>query len=92
MSNIAVMYERESDEMWERFTEPDEIEEKLYDCTEWLQKANDAMNNATDYLASAIEVVDGTVAEDKITSLLNDLEDLRCCVSMMCKNFKKGVV
>lgn len=88
---IDSMYESESAQLWEDLNRvPDE--QKLYDSAEYIKRAANSLDEVTDHVAEAIHYVEGTFAEDKLVSILGELESLIWNLRKMGQNFMKGVI
>lgn len=89
--DVGAMWEADAAAQWERENAMTEDEEKLMASAYDLNKAYGLIDDAMDALADAIHKVEGTFAEDKLTSILNDLENLNCDLKGMKRDFSKGV-
>lgn len=91
MTNVAIMVEQAAAAEWERINAPDPLEQKMKDAALDMRLAVYDMEHAADYLADAVEDLNDTPLEDRIAAFLNELEDLRCDISLMASKFEKGV-
>ena len=71
------------DELWEELTEPDPNEEAYIAAQKALKEAYAAIGEAMDSIYEAVQEARGTEFEDRIASLMNDVEDLQCDVETM---------
>ena len=61
---------------WEEINTADIDPQTLVDASAELNFARELINEATDHLIEAVSIVAGTVEEDRITSLYDDLLSL----------------
>ena len=89
MQDVDVMIENAMAQEWEELTDvPDE--EKCMDASYEMGYAWEKISDALDFLATAAEKTEGTVAYDKIVSLLDDLDDLQTEIHIMKEKLRKG--
>lgn len=82
---LDAMWEAESDRIWEE-------QNKDVDLTEAITRMEYAFEHASDAgqrLAEAAEGAKGTVFEDRIMSIFNDLEQLREDINSLQERMKK---
>lgn len=88
--DVQAMWESAAAAEWERITEPDKDTEKMQDAAHSVGHAYESICQAMQQLYDAFKETEGTVAEDRIASLMNDLEDLQDeMISMKC-NLERG--
>ena len=88
--DAQAMWEADAAAEWERINEPDESEEKLKDAAELVGNAYDSMANAIQWLYDASKEAEGTIAEDRIKSVMDDLETLHDDVLSLKYRLKDG--
>lgn len=88
--DVQAMWEAAAAAEWERITEPDKDAEKMQDAAHSVGYAYDNISQAMQHLYDAFKEAEGTVAEDRIASLMNDLEDLQDDVLSMKCDLKRG--
>lgn len=89
-SEVQEMWEVESARIWENICAPHPDAGKLEKVSTSLARAVSKIGEAEDVLALVVKEISGTTGEDRITSLLNDLEDLNVQINEMRKKFKRG--
>ena len=90
-SRIDTMWETESEAEWER-QNADNDAEKMKDAADSFITAYEYMCNAVQALYDAYKAVEGTRAEDRVASMMDDVEDLATEVSIMKNHLKEGRV
>ena len=70
---------------------PSYAEKALKKAAKMLAGVVESLDKATDNVAEAVNVLEGTPMEDRVASIMNDLEDICCDVRRMQSNFRKGV-
>ena len=88
--DVQAMWEADAAAEWERISKPDEDAEKMMDAAPAVRDSYHFICKAMDALYDAFKEVEGTVAEDKIASLMNDLEDLQDDVLSMKCDLERG--
>lgn len=84
------MYEREVENLWESITAPNPNMEKFTDASYSLEMAYEHICKAMDSMYEAVKELEGTEAEDRVTSLMNDLEDIQCDIDAMKNRLERG--
>lgn len=90
MQDVQSIWESDAAAEWERITEPNKDAEKMEEAAYDVGNAYEKIGNAMDCLYAAMKTAKGTIAEDRIASLMNDLEDLQCDVLSMKFNLERG--
>ena len=88
--DVDLMIEAQADAEWERLNADDPDEEKLKDAGRELGYAHEHMVEALDSIYEAAKEVDGTLAYDKIMSILNDVDDLKSEIYILKEAMKGG--
>ena len=88
---VQALKEAEDARIWEELNAPDEYEKQMEDASREMRLAIEGLLKAEDYLADAVAAVCGTPMEDRVASLLNDVEDIYFDIKVLADNFKKGV-
>ena len=65
-------------------------QKKLNEASTGVSDAHTAVAGAINALYDAMRKANGTPAEDKIASLMNDLEDLNCDIGIIARALKEG--
>ena len=87
---VDLMIEDQAAAEWERINADDPDENKFIEAGYELGNAYDYIGEAMDSIFSAAKEADGTVAYDKIISILDDLNDLQGEVMILKNKLKKG--
>ena len=90
MSNVAIMYERQSEQMWEEQNAPVIDGETLRQVDRSLRFAIEELDKACDDANEVCEILADTPFGDRVASVLHDMEDLLCDLKTMQKNAEKG--
>ena len=92
ISEIATqaMYEREVENLWERITAPNPNMDKFTEASKSLATAYEYICHAMDSMYEAVKALNETEAEDRVTSMMNDLEDLQCDIDAMKNRLERG--
>ena len=88
---VQALKEAEDARIWEELNAPDPYEKQMTDAALDMRLAVEMISKAEDYLMDAVSAVSGTPMEDRVSSLLNDLEDLKFSIRMLAENYQKGV-
>lgn len=88
--DVDAMWEADAAAEWERINTPTEEEEALKEAALSMTEAEDHMAEAIDLMLDAIKAAEGTVAEDRIVSLMDGLEDLRIEIKFLADKVRKG--
>ena len=88
--DVDLMIEAQADAEWERLNADDPDEEKFKDAGRELGYAHEHMVEALDSIYEAAKEADGTLAYDKIMSILNDVDDLKGEVYILKEKLKGG--
>lgn len=86
--DVDGMWEADAAAEWERINDVPDYSEQYKEAALNMKEATDGISTAIDLLSEAVEAVKGTDAEDKIVSLLNDLDDLWTDIRIMAKELK----
>lgn len=86
--DVDAMWEADAAAEWERINDVPDYSEQYKEAALDMKEATDGISTAIDLLSEAVEAVKGTDAEDKIVSLLNDLDDLWTDIRIMAKELK----
>lgn len=89
--NVGIMVENEAALEWELQNAADPCEEALKKAAIELRLCSEGINKTEDCLVEAIEELKGTPMEDRIASLLNDLEDVHSEIIALANKYGKGV-
>ena len=89
--DVDAMWEADAAAEWERLNEPDPSEKALKEAAKMLVGVVESLDKATDSVAEAVNILEGTPMEDRVASIMDDLEDICCDVRRMQSNFSKGV-
>lgn len=90
MQDVDAMWEADAAAEWERINEPDMDAERIKDAAELVNNAYDSMANAIQWLYEASKEAEGTLAEDKVISIMDDLEALHDDVLSLKIRMKRG--
>ena len=88
---VQALKEAEDARIWEEINAPDPFERQMTDAALDMRLATAMLDKAEDYLAEAVADVSETPMEDRVASLLNELEDLHFSIRLMAENYEKGV-
>lgn len=86
--DVDAMWEADAAAEWERINDVPDYSEQYKEAALDMKEATDGISTAINLLSEAVEAVKGTDAEDKIVSLLNDLDDLWTDIRIMAKELK----
>ena len=89
-SDLDRAYERESDRLWEALNARDESWDRKLDAVAYMNTALDNLNAAIVRFYGAKDQLEGMPEEDRLGSLLYELEDLTCDLQAMRNRFKDG--
>lgn len=85
------MYEKETDRILAKQEEHDRKWDKAIDSVGYINVAIEHMKKVIDAMISAQHEVDGIHScEDRIVSMVNDMEDLLCDIEALRRKFIKG--
>lgn len=87
---LDMMYETESDRMWEVMNAREDEWNKKLDAVGFINVALEQLDKATDSLVGAKDAVKNLPAEDRIASLISDFEDLVCDLNSLRQKFING--
>lgn len=88
--DVGAMWEADAAAQWERENEvPDEYY-KQKESAYYVHQAWYKLCDVLDEMADAVHEVENTSAEDKVQSLLNDIEDIQDEVMGMFKKLERG--
>ena len=93
MNDVALdrAYEDESARIWEEQNDPGTEWDRLLDSVGYMNVAVENLEKGIDGLVLAKDPIEGIApAEDRLTSLTNDLEDLVCDIKKLLKDFCEG--
>ena len=85
------LYEMECARIWEQINMADPNENKLIEAAHSLNIAIEHLNTAVDWVADAAQELSGTTMEDRVMSLVQDIEDIICDLKEMQKRWKRGI-
>ena len=88
---VQALKEAEDARIWEELNAPDPYEKQMEDSAREMRLAVEMISKAEDYLMDAVSAVSGTPMEDRVSSLLNDLEDLHIAIVLLAEKYQKGV-
>ena len=88
---VQALKEAEDARIWEELNAPDPYEKQMEDSAREMRLAVEMIDKAENYLVDAIAAVNGTPMEDRVSSLLNDLEDLHIDIVLLAEKYQKGV-
>ena len=88
---VQALKEADDARIWEELNAPDPYEKQMEDSAREMRLAVEMICKAEDYLVDAISAVNGTPMEDRVSSLLNDLEDLHIDIVLLAEKYQKGV-
>lgn len=87
---VQEMFERETADLWERLNAPDPDSERLQNAAQRIKCGLDSIDNGLDWLADAIQVLDGTPMADKVQSFLDSFENLVNDLEELNDKFERG--
>ena len=88
---VQALKEADDARIWEELNAPDPYEKQMEDSAREMRLAVEMINKAEDYLMDAVSSVSGTPMEDRVSSLLNDLEELHIDIVLLAEKYQKGV-
>ena len=90
--DVSTLLEEDAAKQWEELNaDTNEFEGYLIAAGVELAKACNEMNTALDSIASAIDALkDCTEESDKVTSYLNNLEDIMCDLRSMRDHYERA--
>lgn len=88
--NVDAMLESARSADWERMNRRTPAAERIGLAVPYMTKAWNRISDAVNNLAEAAGEAEGTSAEDRITSLLNDLENLKCDLRALMDKLEGG--
>ena len=88
---VQAMYERDTEALWERLTEPDPAADQMITASVSMAEGCEFLNIATDRLFDAVHELDETPMGDEVASMANEIEDLRIRLRMLADKYRKGV-
>ena len=88
--DVDAMWEADAAAEWERINETTDDEHKFIEASYHLDKAWDMISEGFTALADAAGEAEGTVAEDRIVSIMNAIEDLSEEIRIMKEKMRKG--
>lgn len=83
---VDEMWETESGRLWEELNAPDPNQGRYEAAKIYTGFALDLLNKAVDGLIQAAYEVEGLPLENKILSLVTDLEDRGICIAQLGEN------
>ena len=88
---VQALKEADDARIWEELNAPDPYEKQMEDSAREMRLAVEMIGKAEDYLMDAVSAVNDTPMEDRVSSLLNDLEDLHIGIFLLAEKYQKGV-
>ena len=88
--NAGAMWEAEAAAEWERINADDPYHDQMIGAACSMAIAVDHLDKAVDYLLDALNSVNNTPMEDRVRSLLEKAEDLKCEVDMHKDGYERG--
>lgn len=88
---VQTMYERDTEALWERVSAPDPAERQMAQAARSMIDGCQFLNIGTDRLFEAVQALDDTPMADVVSSLANQIEDLRVELVMLAEKYRKGV-
>lgn len=89
---IDLMYETESEQMWEEMNHHDEVWNKALEAVGYLNVVEEHMDKGMDSLVWAMEEMNDTNSDYKIGMLIDRYEELLCDLRATIKQFVEGDV
>lgn len=83
---VDEMWETESGRLWEELNAPDPNQGRYEAAKIYMGFALDLLNKAVDSLIQAADEVDGLPLENKVLSLVTDLEERGICIAQLGEN------
>lgn len=90
--DVGSMWESDASAEWERLNEITPDEERIMTAAREMEYALDHLSEAIDELATVAEMVDETVAYDRIVSQQDALEKLQDEIRTLKKRMERGGV
>ena len=87
---IDLMYEAESEKMWEELNNHDALWDKALESVGYLNVVEEHMDKGLDSLIWAKEELNGTDIEYKVQTLVEQYEELMCDIRRTIKQFAEG--
>ena len=75
---------------WQMINAPDPAEQLLKRSSVRLNEAAGFLNISTDRLIEASETLKGTPMQDKILSLVNEIESIECSIRALKAKYERG--
>lgn len=90
-TEAQAMWEADAAAQWERENVGNPNESKYRSASYDISRAVEKVGEAVDNLFDSLRDLKGTPAEDKIISLMNDLENLGCDINIARAKLRRGV-
>ena len=90
--DVDAMWEADAAAEWERLNAPDPDDGKLTDAAYYMGYGKDKIEEALDELATAAKRAEGTVAYDRIVSLIDALDDLSSEIHILKIKLEEGKI
>lgn len=87
---VQAMWEADAAAEWERLNAPDPCEKEMQKAAVDLRFATDLMDKAENSLYDALSELSETPMEDKVTSFLDDLQNLRIALQELAEKYGRG--
>ena len=84
-------FDRAVDRLWEEQTAPAVDGETLRQAGRSLRLAAEDLDRSADFVNEAMETLKDTIIYDRVTSILNEMEDILSTIKAMRDNFEMGV-
>ena len=88
---IEAMIGRECAEAWEKLNAPDPYSIQMAAAGKEILTGVELIECAEDYLVYATDRLSGSPMADKVTALLDQLQDFRCDLKSLATKYAKGV-
>ena len=88
--DVDAMWEADTAALWERLNEPDPAEGYLKSAAVSMGQAIDLIDKAEDQLAEAISELSYADLEDKVSSMLDTLMDLKIDIRILKEKYERG--
>lgn len=88
--NVDEIWEKDAARQWEEMNMSNEFEQKYRSAAYDVNTAHGHVTHAVDSLYDGLKEIKGTPAEDKIKSLMDDLENLGAEISAFRQALRRG--
>lgn len=90
VQDVSAMWEADAAAEWERINAPDKYHDQMIDAACSMSIAVDKLETARDFLADALNKVDGTPMESTVRDLYEKLDDIMYKISTTKDNYERG--